>query len=522
MNDAGRIPADGLLTTADLAAMSDFTLGLAAVSPSSRTITGPGGTADVEPRVMQVLVVLADAAGQVVTRATLFERCWGGVYVGDDSLNRAIAGVRKLASDVGGGSFEVETIPRTGYRLTGELSSPTGPVGGATGEKPDAGISRRVMIGSAIGLAAAGAAGFATWSDRSRDARFRQLVNSGEAQLEYGAGSTGAADDLRQAVAIRPDDARAQGLLAYALMTNRARINKVAVGGSVEEAQNAVNTALSLDLREPNARLAQIELQRTTLDFAEAEDRLRAVLAEAPENIFAMQSLWNLLQSTGRSRDGLSVVQRAMAIKPLAATVNYPLAQFLWITGRTAEADRVIDRALEAWPNHPWVRFARFTIFAFTGRPRAALAMLENDETRPQGFTPAQVAVYRVSLAAIDQPSAANIAKARATNLDAVKRDPQTHTPQALLSLCALRDVDAAFEVANYRLVFRNPAPPRSSDRQREPHANSTAWPFTPFLFTPPLAPMRADPRFKSLADGIGLTAYWTKRGIKPDYQVYG
>ena len=120
MNDAVRVAADGLLTTAELAARPDFTLGLAAVSPSSRTIAGPGGTADVEPRVMQVLVVLADAAGQVVTRGTLFDRCWGGVFVGDDSLNRAIGAVRKLAAEIAGGSFEIETIPRTGYRLTGD------------------------------------------------------------------------------------------------------------------------------------------------------------------------------------------------------------------------------------------------------------------------------------------------------------------------------------------------------------------------------------------------------------------
>ena len=107
MNEALRIPAGGLLTTSDLAARSDFTLGLAVVSPSTRTIAGPGGTADVEPRVMQVLVVLADAAGQVITRETLFERCWGGVYVGDDSLNRAVGAVRKLATGLAGSSFEI-------------------------------------------------------------------------------------------------------------------------------------------------------------------------------------------------------------------------------------------------------------------------------------------------------------------------------------------------------------------------------------------------------------------------------
>ena len=106
MNDLGRPATDGLLTTAQLAARPDFTLGLAAVSPSSRTVAGPGGTADVEPRVMQVLVVLAEGAGQVVTREALFQRCWGGVYVGDDSLNRAVGAIRKLAAEIADGSFE--------------------------------------------------------------------------------------------------------------------------------------------------------------------------------------------------------------------------------------------------------------------------------------------------------------------------------------------------------------------------------------------------------------------------------
>ena len=118
MNDAVRLSTDGLLTTAELAVRPDFALGVATVSPSARSIAGPGGTADIEPRVMQVLVVLADAAGHVVTRGTLFDRCWGGVYVGDDSLNRTIGAIRKLAAEIAAGSFEIETIPRTGYRLT--------------------------------------------------------------------------------------------------------------------------------------------------------------------------------------------------------------------------------------------------------------------------------------------------------------------------------------------------------------------------------------------------------------------
>jgi len=50
--------------------------------------------------------------------------------------------------------------------------------------------------------------------------------------------------------------------------------------------------------------------------------------------------------------------------------------------------------------------------------------------------------------------------------------------------------------------------------------ASSTAWRFTPWLFTPPVAALRADPRFEALCQGTGLTDYWAKRAVKPDYQL--
>jgi tetratricopeptide (TPR) repeat protein len=459
---------------------------------------------------MKVFLLLLDARGSVVTRDELFGTAWGGVFVGDDSLNRAIARVRKIAAETAPGLFGVETIPRTGYRLTGEILAEPSAL-----EPFDAGrsaaIPRRVVLGSAAAVVAAGLAGAGLWSVRSNsDRRFSELLGKGEDALDFGDGSAEPADYLKRAVAIRPNDAAAQGLLAFALVAYLDNANKPSVAADVEDAERAASTALRLDPNEPNARLARIDLEQSTLDMAATEDRLRAVLATAPNNIFAMRHMWSLLQCAGRSRDALAMVQRAIAIKPLAASNNYPLAQLLWIVGRTAEADRIIDRAMQFWPTHRYVRFARFTIFAFTGRPRTALAMLDSNDTRPQSFWPASVALWRVSLAALDQPSAANVAAARQANLDAVKRDPKL-TSQAALALSALGEVDAAFEVTNNLLLFKAP--------QSSSQASSTAWRFTPWLFTPPAAAMRTDPRFTALCDGTGLTAYWHKRGIKPDYQ---
>lgn len=144
MDARTRLENPALLTTARLAARPDFRLGNTLVSPSTRTVSGPGGEAAVEPRILQVLLALSDARGAVVTRDCLFNCCWGHAFVGDDSLNRAVSGVRRLAATIGEGGFAVETVPRTGYRLV------VGP--GPSG----LGTTRRAVLAGACGTVLGG------------------------------------------------------------------------------------------------------------------------------------------------------------------------------------------------------------------------------------------------------------------------------------------------------------------------------------------------------------------------------
>ena len=143
-----------MLKLRDLAVRSDFEIGPLTVSPSRRLIRGPVGESHVEPLVMQVFLLLLDADGRVVTRNTLFDECWGGAMIGDASLNRAILGVRRIAAEVAPGLFEIETIPRTGYRITGAIL----PLlqGAPVPESDDLSqpkVSRRTLVGT--GAAAA-------------------------------------------------------------------------------------------------------------------------------------------------------------------------------------------------------------------------------------------------------------------------------------------------------------------------------------------------------------------------------
>lgn len=101
----------------DLAEEKAFRVGPLLVRPSTREIVAEARSQIIEPRVMQALVVLAQADGAVVSRDRLIERCWGGRIVGDDAINNCIGKVRSLAALTSDPAFEIETVPRVGYRL---------------------------------------------------------------------------------------------------------------------------------------------------------------------------------------------------------------------------------------------------------------------------------------------------------------------------------------------------------------------------------------------------------------------
>lgn len=91
------------------------------VEPALRRVTSlvDGKQSTIQPRVMQVLVALAQAAGEILSRDDLLATCWHGVVVGEDSIDRVIGRLRRLCEDLASGALRVETVPRVGYRLIG-------------------------------------------------------------------------------------------------------------------------------------------------------------------------------------------------------------------------------------------------------------------------------------------------------------------------------------------------------------------------------------------------------------------
>jgi serine/threonine-protein kinase len=93
----------------------DFRLADCLVQPQLNRVARNGETTQIEPKVMRVLVCLAERAAQVVTREELLTAVWGDVFVSEQVLSRSISELRKVLAD--DAKTIIETIPKTGYRL---------------------------------------------------------------------------------------------------------------------------------------------------------------------------------------------------------------------------------------------------------------------------------------------------------------------------------------------------------------------------------------------------------------------
>ena len=104
-------------TRISLADEGSYRIGGMELLPSLREVRLGDRSETIEPRVMQVLVVLAQAEGRTVSRDELVRRCWGGSAISEDAINRVMTRVRRVAALDDERSFSVETVPRVGYRL---------------------------------------------------------------------------------------------------------------------------------------------------------------------------------------------------------------------------------------------------------------------------------------------------------------------------------------------------------------------------------------------------------------------
>jgi len=111
-----------------------FCVGEWVVIPAENRLNSRHDSRRIEPRTMEVLVCLAERAGDVVSKTALIDYVWEGRFISEGTLTNAIAELRAALGDDARDPRFIETIPKRGYRLVAAVE----PVSSSTADNTQA------------------------------------------------------------------------------------------------------------------------------------------------------------------------------------------------------------------------------------------------------------------------------------------------------------------------------------------------------------------------------------------------
>lgn len=415
---------------------------------------------------MQVLVELLRAGGRPVSRDTLSLRCWNNHAVSEDSLNRAIAKVRRELTAAAGAALVLETIRGVGYRLREKV----------TGELTHNGD----LIVPAIDL-----------ETRALGAMFEGTKDGFALAVHY----------LKQAVAERPDDGPLHGSLAMAYVLSLS----VESDGLLlaARAREAAVKAQALCPNEGRSLAALVSLEPTFGAWADKNATLEDALRRAPAGtapLIFQRVLF--LTSVGAIENAAALIEPLAAAAPLVPWIQSANAYSLAATNRVEMAIATAAAAIKRWPRSQLTVLTMFHLALAAGETAQAIELARRE-------------MCDCGLSELEQRLATDLAETLAApNSDRSKTvlnsyaaalgNSQTLAEQAVLAAAHLGATDEA--IAFLERFYSEPIPfgrgsiafPKIGFAH--PHERNTA-----LLFLYPLRAVRQHPRYPTLLASIGL-----------------
>lgn len=483
-------------------------IGHAVVYPETRELHGSGVQVRLEPRVMQVLLTLADARGRTMTRDQLFDACWDGTIVDESALNRVIAQIRRASAQTGA-PFAVHTVTKVGYRL--EPAAPAiadGPIASRT-------VSRRVWLVGAAGTAVA-VAGLSV-------ALWPTAAEKDAAELE-GRAKVALADMLpsrdaeaiallTEAAALDPRRATIWGTLALAHQRAVEMGPSSKAWVSLERTTTAARQALALNPGNADAFIALALVTPVYRNWLAAERSYEALSTRFPDHAPLLAGYAKMLAEVGRFDAAMALFDRVFRLEPLGPAWHWRRGMGLWAANRPKEAVELLERALRVWPQHPSIWAVAFWVNAYTGSPDRSLAILARPAA--SGLPQSQHDFMRRSAEALAGSRSYRRTETLARNRETAARS--TSAAEHAMAVAAALGDDAeamaiarayhfgeGFTVGDSRLEAGTHMPP---DRRK-----------TLPLFWPPMARVRRTSEFGNLVQRLGLNEYWAASGSWPDY----
>jgi DNA-binding winged helix-turn-helix (wHTH) protein len=87
------------------------------LDPHEGVLLSDGRRVRLEPKDLEILLVLVENHGHTVGKEELFERIWPGTFVEEGNLARHISVLRQVLGQAQSGAQYIETVPKRGYRF---------------------------------------------------------------------------------------------------------------------------------------------------------------------------------------------------------------------------------------------------------------------------------------------------------------------------------------------------------------------------------------------------------------------
>ncbi len=356
-----------------------YSFGDFALDTARGELTERGDAVELRAQSLQVLQVLVENHGRLVSKDELNAKVWGRKAVTDDSLAQCLVDIRKALHDAD--RTLVRTVPRRGYRFDAVVTTVAAPDAAVEVRRATA-LFRIIVPAAVLALALLAAGVYWLSADRHPSVavlRFHDLGAGGKLQYI----GDGLAEDILNSLAHHPDISVIARTSSFAYSDGEQDVAAIAealnadyvLEGSVRELdtnQFRIVAQLIETGRSTHEWSASFDVSLAELDSVHHEVSREVARRMAPSSDvhtdtifvpgFSADELMLLarhfeLQLRERAEvdsevlaDALRWYRNAAAADPDSAKIQAGLARVLMVSGDTAAAGYAVERAVELDP----------------------------------------------------------------------------------------------------------------------------------------------------------------------------
>ena len=310
----------------------------------------------VEPKAIEVLLELAKHPGEVVSKASLLQNVWGGVYVCEEVVTNAVSLLRRALRDEARTPCIIQTIPKRGYRLIARIARDS--------------VVRYSPEAASVTMAAL------TSELQGNDLKQSVLRVRHLRQEETPASLTSARAYCEEIIRQEPNCAAAYAELALILFL----LEKLGAAPRKEIepiVRNAVERAVLLD-EDSGMSLVCLAKQeyRYDWDWEKAERHFQKATEADPNNPDVFSEFSIMLSVVRRFDESLRLVERACLLDRISPSARLQAGHANYASGRWADAASHYEKLLRFSPQHIFAHWGLADALIRSGKPHQAVSAL--------------------------------------------------------------------------------------------------------------------------------------------------